>query len=227
MKKGKIMILASFLLLGSCTVNEGSSSEEANSEGTASSSNVASSISSKEENPANAKFTLKMNGDLHLNQSRSIYAVLKEGVTGNVVFESSNPSVIRTSKMEGISNEVLLSAVSEGEATITAYLEGEEDVVVSKTITIAHGTALSQETFNKLTGSMKVSLTQTLYDYDSQLQPTLYEKCDVTTIYEEVDDMDTYHNTDAYQITVKDHESQKVTFEKLPNSMKKARNRNG
>jgi len=214
MKKGKIMILASFLLLGSCTVNEGSSSEEANSEGTASSSNVASSISSKEENPANAKFTLKMNGDLHLNQSRSIYAVLKEGVTGNVVFESSNPSVIRTSKMEGISNEVLLSAVSEGEATITAYLEGEEDVVVSKTITIAHGTALSQETFNKLTGSMKVSLTQTLYDYDSQLQPTLYEKCDVTTIYEEVDDMDTYHNTDAYQITVKDHESQKVTFER-------------
>ena len=213
MKKEKIMILASILLLGSCTTSGESSSEKASSE-EITSSDVTSSVSSKDSTPAKAKFTLAMNGDLRLNQSRSIYAILKEGVTGNVVFESSDPNIIRASKMDGISNEALLSAVSEGEATINAYLEGEEDVIVSKTITIAHGTALSQETFNKLTGSMKVDLTQTLYDYDSQLKPTLYEQSDITTIYEEVNDMDTYHNTDAYQITVKDHASQKVTYER-------------
>ena len=106
MKKEKIMILASILLLGSCTTNGESSSEKASSE-EITSSDVTSSTSSKDVTPANAKFTLAMNGDLRLNQSRSIYAILKEGVTGNVVFESSDPNIVRASKMDGISNEAL------------------------------------------------------------------------------------------------------------------------
>lgn len=104
MKKEKLMIFAAILLLGSCTTNGESSSEKENSE-EITSSDVVSSASSKDVTPAKAKFTLAMNGNLHLNQSRSIYAILKEGVTGNVVFESSNPNIIRASKMEGISNE--------------------------------------------------------------------------------------------------------------------------
>ena len=216
MKQGKLFILASVLLLGSCATNGGGAGEStgSNDKITSSETSVTSSSTGGDVNPANAKFTLVMNGDLRLNQSRSIYAILKEGVTGNVVFESSDPSVIRTSKMEGVSNEALLTAVSEGEAIISAYLEGEENVIVSKTLTISHGTALSSEVFNQLTGAMKVDLTQTLYDYDSQLKPTLHEQSDITTIYEEVSEMDSYHNTDAYQITVKNHKTQQVTYER-------------
>ena len=214
MKKEKIWILASALLLGSCTSNGDVSSNLVDSKEEINSSETVTPSTSKDVTPAEAKFTLTMNGDLHLNQSRSIYAILKEGVTGTVVFESSDPSIIRASKMEGISNEALLTAVSEGEATINAHLEGEEDVIVSKAFTIAHGQTLPSETFDKLTGAMKVNLTQTLYDYDSQLKPSLYEQSDVTTIYEEVDDMDTYHNTDAYQITVKDHKTGETTYER-------------
>ncbi len=214
MKQRKILILTSALLLGSCASSGGSASESLDSTIGNSSGEVTSSSSTKDVTPENAKFTLMMNGDLHLNQSRSIYAILKEGVSGNVVFESSDPNVVRASKMEGISNEALLTAVSEGEAIISAHLEGEEDVIVSKTFNIAHGTALSSEVFDKLTGGMKVELTQTLYDYDRELNPTLFEQSDITTIYEEVDDMDSYHNTDAYQITVKDHKTQNVTYER-------------
>ena len=127
MKQRKILILTSALLLGSCASSGGSASESLDSTIGNSSGEVTSSSSTKDVTPENAKFTLMMNGDLHLNQSRSIYAILKEGVSGNVVFESSDPNVVRASKMEGISNEALLTAVSEGEAIISAHLEGEDN----------------------------------------------------------------------------------------------------
>lgn len=216
-----VLSLASILLLGACQNDVPSSSAGSSEIGDESSSNEIKDNTSSEEtkdstggevNPEKAKFTLEMNGELRLNQSRSIYAILKEGQTGTVKFSSSDPNVIRASEMSGVTNEALLSAVGEGSATISAYLEGEEDILVTKEITIAHGQVLPQETFNKLTSGMKVSSTQKLFDYDEKLNPTLNSQFDITTIYEENSDMETYHGTDAYQIDVINHATGKNTF---------------
>ena len=219
-KKSLVFILSSLAVLASCgeVVNssseasssnqEANSSQKEDSKSSESSSQGGQSSSSQDKSvdPEHAKFTLHMEGALRLNQSRSIYAIFKDSkTTGTVKFYSSETSIVTCSEIEGVSNEAYLSARSEGKATIYAYLEGEEDVLVSYDIEIGHGTALAEETFNKLTGAMRVNLTQELYDYDAKtLEKSLYNTYDITTIYEENEDSESYpyHNTDAYQIDV-------------------------
>lgn len=229
-KKSLVLILGSLVVLASCGNNDNSSesSKQSNESSSqlesselreSSSESVSSSNSEKHESsdsvssseqahvdPEHAKFTLHMEGALRLNQSRSIYAIFKDSkTTGTVKFYTSDKSIITCSEITGVSNEAYLSAKAEGTATIYAYLEGEEDILVSEEITIAHGTALAEDTFNKLTGAMKVNFTQELFDYDAKtLEKSLYGAYDIATIYEETsDDPDyPYHNTDAYQIDV-------------------------
>ncbi len=218
-KTSLILILSSMTILASCgtpaesnasaneSSNEVNSSQSSETPITSSSSDESSNSSTNASvDPEHAKFTLHMEGALRLNQNRSIYAIFKDSKTeGTVRFYSSDTSIITCSEIDGVTNEAYLGARAEGTATIYAYLEGEEDILVSQEITIEHGAALPEETFNKLTGGMKVNLTQELYDYDAKtLSKSLYGAYDVTTIFEEVEDDPTYpyHNTDAYQIDV-------------------------
>lgn len=212
-KKLLILTLCPIFVLASCNGGEETKSESNQTD--SANSQVSDSAESSNDtpvNPANAKFKLVMNGELYPNQFRSIYAILNEGVTGNVKFSSSNTEVLRVSEMEDVSNEALITAIGEGTATISAYLEGEEDVVVTKEITIAHGTAMPEATFSKLQGSMKVTLEEKYYDYDANLNPTAQGQDDIVTIYEEVEDATNYHGTDAYQIDVKNHATGVSTF---------------
>ncbi len=219
-KKSLVLILSSLTILASCgevidsnkdtssNVEESSSVQPIESSSSTETPAPVTSSSSSEASvdPEHAKFTLHMEGALRLNQYRTIYAIFKDSKTeGSVKFYSSDTSIITCTEMDGVSNEAYIGARKEGTATIYAYLEGEENILVAQEITIAHGTALPEETFNKLTGGMKVNLTQELYDYDAKtLAKSLYSAYDITTIYEEVDDDPNYpyHNTDAYQLDV-------------------------
>lgn len=218
MKKNRLLLtICPILVLSSCKVgvvekeSESQSSESIQSS-VESNENKSSDSSGKIVNPENAKFKLVMNGEIYPNQFRSIYAILNEGVTGTVKFESSNTDVLHVSEIEGVTNEALITAMGEGSATISAYLEGEENILVTKEVTIAHGTAMPDATFAKLQGSMKVTMEEKYYDYDEHLNPTLVGQDDIVTIYEEVEDATNYHGTDAYQIDVKNHTTGKSTF---------------
>ncbi len=202
-KKSLLLVLAASCLLVSC----GDADQE--NKGDNGGDNDSSSLPYVDPNPdsgdivtGDAGFKLVMFGDLYLHQMRSIYAVLDDGVIGSVTFSSDNEDIIVCSPDENRLNQALLRANGLGTATISAYIEGQEDKVLTKTITVSSGTALPEETFNKLTGAMKVNLTESRYDYDEKLSPTLYDSYNVTTIYEENEDIASYpyHNTDAYQI---------------------------
>ncbi len=220
-KKSIILCLASAMLLSACAGNNSGDATTSDSP-VASSDNTATSETQESLPPAptpdsesidsNIGFKVVMFGDLYPNQMRSIYAVLDEGKSGNVVFESDNEEVVRCTNDESRGNQALLGAVSTGEATISAYFEDSPTKIVTKKVTVKNGTALPESTFNKLTGGMKVTMSQSLYDYNDELEPTLYKAYDVTTIYEEVEEATFYHNTDAYQITVTDRATGEIDF---------------
>ncbi len=222
-KKSLILCLAGAMLLSACASNN--PSDDATSDNPVASSDNATTSEAQESLPpaptpdsesidSNVGFKVVMFGDLYPNQMRSIYAVLGEGKTGNVIFESDNEGIVRCTNDEDRGNEALLVAVSTGEVTISAHFEDDPTKVVTKKVTVKNGTALPESTFEKLTGGMKVTMSQSLYDYGDDLEPTLYKAYDVTTIYEEVEDASFYHNTDAYQINVVDRATGKVDFAK-------------
>ncbi len=222
-KKSLILCLAGAMLLSACASNN--PSDDATSDNPVASSDNATASEAQESLPpaptpdsesidSNVGFKVVMFGDLYPNQMRSIYAVLGEGKTGNVIFESDNEGIVRCTNDEDRGNEALLVAVSTGEVTISAHFEDDPTKVVTKKVTVKNGTALPESTFEKLTGGMKVTMSQSLYDYGDDLEPTLYKAYDVTTIYEEVEDASFYHNTDAYQINVVDRATGKVDFAK-------------
>ena len=227
-KKSIILCLASAMLLSACaTINSGSEPSSVETSGNPITSSDDATSETQESLPSaptpssesidsKVGFKVVMFGDLYPNQMRSIYAVLDEGKTGNVIFESDNEEIVRCSNDQERGNEALLVAVSTGEVTISAHFEDDPTKVLTKKVIVKNGTALPESTFEKLTGGMKVTMSQSLYDYDDNLEPTLYKAYDVTTIYEENEDYASYpyHNTDAYQINVTEHGTNKVDFAK-------------
>ena len=100
-KKSLILCLAGAMLLSACASNNPSDAATSDNDNTATSEAQESlppaPTPDGESIDSNVGFKIVMFGDLYPNQMRSIYAVLGEGKTGNVIFESDNEGIVRCS----------------------------------------------------------------------------------------------------------------------------------
>jgi len=155
--------------------------------------------------------SLFMYGDLYYQQMRSIYVKFDNQTTsGNIIWETSDESIIRVSEMDSVMPEALLTAMGYGEATITATLESDSSIKASKTIKIDDtGKYMPSDLYESLMYSMKLDVTESLINYDENYNTSVEQTYNLTTIFEEnkdshVDELTT-NLTDAFQLIEKDN----------------------
>ena len=197
--KKNILLLAAIMLLCGCNANANSSTSSGPIDG------------SSESIVTNKGFTLKMFGGLYLNTSRTIYAEL-EGYEGQeILWTSSNPSVVSVSPREGLTTECDLMCKKTGTVVITAQDSKNTNNKVSKEFVIEEGEVMPSELFNQVIGGVKLTSVDQCISYDDDLNPTVDEEYIVETIYEESNpDNDLTNTSDAYQISILDKKTNKT-----------------
>lgn len=218
--KNKKILLASLLamLMVSCG-GENQISSDGNSISDNTVSEISSDNSSNEIVESNGKMSLKMFGGVYLNTTRTIYAMMENYNNEEIIWTSSNPSVVSVSPRDGYTSECTLAAKSLGSATITATLASDPTCTISKEFVIEEGEAMPADLFNQITGGVKLVSSDKCLSYDENYNVTVDEEYEVTTIYEETTPSDTSENNtnDAYQITILDkntNKSQSVSYVK-------------
>ena len=185
--------------------------------------------SSDPKDEVDERIHLFMYGDLYPGHSRSIYATL-DGLSGDLEWSSDDINVVNISTSEnailqGDMPEAFLHANTTGTATIRCTLKSNIKIFNEYKITVkdpTEGTPMPTELYEKLEGSLKLTSTEQLLDYDTDYQATASETYDITTIFEENHDEDITINasgdmanlSDAFQIEVKYHDSGTVKFTK-------------
>ena len=152
-----------------------------------------------------------MFGGVYLNTTRTIYAMMENYNNEEIIWTSSNPSVVSVSPRDGYTSECTLAAKSLGSATITATLASDPTCTISKEFVIEEGEAMPADLFNQITGGVKLVSSDKCLSYDENYNVTVDEEYEVTTIYEETTPSDTSENNtnDAYQITILDKNTNK------------------
>lgn len=182
------------------------------------------------EEEVDERIQLFMKGDLYLHHSRTIYATLSGGLSGDLEWSSDDINVVSIGSSEkavlqGDMPEALLHANATGTATIRCALKNNIKIFNEYEITVrdaSTGTSMPEDLYQQLTGSIKLTSTEQLLDYDVNYTETVSETHDIKTIFEENNDtqitigsgVETANLTDAYQIEVKDHTTGVVSFEK-------------
>ena len=164
----------------------------------------------------NNKLQLKMFGGLYYEGIRTIYAIFKDGVSGEVVWSSSNENVVTVSPREGLTTECSLLVRSYGEARITAALKDDPNIVATYDINIEEGQAMPLELFNQIRGGVKMTSLDECLSFDKDYNSKVDESYTITTIYEETDptNIDMSNLTEAYQINVVNNKTNKTEYEK-------------
>lgn len=169
-------------------------------------------------------------GDLYKGARRSVYAKLHDGLLGEFTFESLNPGIVAVSETANIGQgddmpEAFLWAKTAGTATIRCTYNADSSVYNEIEITVldpANGESMPAELYGTLEGSIKLTSTEQLLDYDTAYEATASKTNDIVTIFEENDSTEISINangdmanlSDAYQIELKDHTSGAVEFSK-------------
>ena len=152
--------------------------------------------------------------------TRSIYAKLKDGLAGEFVWTSSDPSIVTVDEeniVQGSMPEALLIAQTPGRVTITCTLASDRKVKSTFELQVYDaddGTAISDELYGAITGGVKLDVAYTEYNYDSEYEKSVNDTSSLTIIYEEnrdYGDDNTYDVTDAYFFEEKDKDGT-VTF---------------
>ena len=213
--KFSFICLMSVLALAGCdgkatTTAESSKDDGASSTGTVSNTDTGGDVASSTTPAVDVEedIELFMMGGLYLNNMRSIYAKLPEGVRGEVEWTSSNPaSVTATTVTSTALPECLLYAKGVGEATIKAEIKDEDGNVLhsgSYDIAVQEGEQMPKELFSKLTGSMRITSTQRLLNYDADYEPSVEEEYELVTTYQETVESPDFWNgeeiTDRYSL---------------------------
>ena len=220
--KNKKVLLTSLLVMLMVSCGGSGNQVSSNENNHVSEDNVSettSTNSSGEIIQTNGKLSLKMFGGVYLNTTRTIYAMMENYNDEEIIWTSSNPSVVSVSPREGYTAECTLAAKSLGSATITATLASDPSCSVSKEFVIEEGEAMPADLFNQITGGVKLVSSDKCLSYDEDYNVTVDEDYDVTTIYEEKNpsDTDASNTNDAYQITIlnkKTNKSQSVSYVK-------------
>ena len=162
--------------------------------------------------------SLRMFGDLYPDAARAIYAEIENYQGQEIVWTSSNPSVIGASVRDDLTTECMLVCKGVGEATITAYLADNPSVKASKDFVITRGEAMSKELFKQVTGGLKLTSSDKCLSYDNKFNATVDLEYTLETVYEETNPSEAENNTtDAYQLTVtnnKTNRSSQYTYVK-------------
>ena len=232
--KFSFICLMSVLALAGCdggatTTDESSKDDGASSTGTVSKTDTGGDVASSTTPAVDEEedIELFMMGGLYLNNMRSIYAKLPEGVTGEVEWTSTNPASVTVGTVTSTAlPECLLYAKGVGEATIKAEIKDEDGNVLhsgSYDIAIEEGEQMPKELFSKLTGSMRITSTQKLLNYDADYEPTVEEEYELVTTYQETVESPDFWNgeeiTDRYSLkeTVKSTgEANEYTYVRSP-----------
>ena len=214
MKKLSILPFLSLFLLASCgpTTNpttDNSTTSVTNptiSESEPSVSTTTPFVESENEN-----IVFKMYGDLYLNGMRTIYVTLSNEYSDQeIVWESSNETIVSVTGREGLSTEGLVTAHSYGEAYIKASLKDYPEISTTKKFVISKGETMPAELFNSIKGGATLKSKDEFIIVNKNFEETIEQTEYLDVIYEENDPSNSY--TDAYQMTIK-NKNNEVTKE--------------
>ena len=131
--KNKKVLLTSLLVMLMVSCGGSGNQVSSNENNPVSEDNISettSTNSSGEIIQTNGKLSLKMFGGVYLNTTRTIYAMMENYNDEEIIWTSSNPSVVSVSPREGYTAECTLAAKSLGSATITATLASDSSCFV-------------------------------------------------------------------------------------------------
>lgn len=132
--------------------------------------------------------SLMMMGGLNKNAIRSVYAIFDDkSADVELTWATDNAAVVEIyTTFGGSMPEALLSARGIGTATIYAYETGNPaNIHASYEVTVAEGTAMSDDIYSQLMGGIKFTTDQSYYAYQADYQPIAQGGYDIVTVYEE------------------------------------------
>ena len=170
-------------------------------------SNVPTSTTISFTESQNENIEFKMYGDLYLNSMRTIYVTLSNTYQNQeVVWESSDESIVSVTGREGLSTEGLLTAHSYGVAYIKASLKDYPEISSTKKFEIKKGETMPSELFNSIKGGAKLKSKDEFIIVNKNFKETIDQTEYLDVIYEENDSSNSY--TDAYQMTIKNQKEE-------------------
>ncbi len=204
-------------ITGSTETTGGHSDSTPNSS-TASSPADSSTTSSPADSSSSstASLRLKMYGDLQLGSIRSIYALLPAGESTDVVWNTSDASIVSVTPVPGNLPEASLTAKKVGSVTISCHLASDPSVSAEQKITIKDGTVIPADIYSTIAGGLTLSTVQQHINYDTSYTPTVESTYRITTSFEENRDyknpnLNDANLTDGYYFQMqKDGEEKKV-----------------
>ena len=199
-----LSFLAILLSIGACNNNSNTSSSLTTPVVGPSSATTSEPISIPDEADVNNKLKLKMFGGLYNESIRTIYAIFQEGISGELIWSTSNDEVVTITPREGLTSEAMLLVRGYGEARITASLADDPNIAATYDFVISEGEAMPVELFNKIKGGVRLVSDDQMLSFDKNYQETIEERYTITTIFEENNPENTEESniTDAYQIDV-------------------------
>lgn len=172
--------------------------------------------------PAEAKgedrgMSLMMMGGLNKQAIRSVYAIFDAADADvELTWATDNAAVVEIfTTFGGSMPEALLSARGIGTATIYAYETGNPaNIHASYEVTVAEGTAMSDDIYAKLMGGIKFTTDQSYYAYQADYQPISQGGYDIVTVYEEsresADPLTGIEQTDKYMFAITDKDTEET-----------------
>lgn len=164
--------------------------------------NIFVALKVKGEVSGDSNITLFMYGPLY-DTVRAVYAFYPEGVSGELVWESSDQSVASImdgsvmstpNPLQGAMPEAILSGRNSGTATIRCYLKSDPKIFGTIDVEVVDrngGEAMPEDVYNKLTSSIKFTGTDQLLSFtngNKKYDRHIDEEYSLTTIFEEFRD---------------------------------------
>ena len=184
--KNKFLLIISSVMLVSCggTINGSSISSPTTSV------NPNTSDSFIKEEVSNGNLEMFMYGGLYLNGMRTIYAKLSEQYKDSeIVWESSDESIVSATGRENLSSECLVTALDYGVAYVKASLKDNPSIYSVKKFEIKKGEAMPVELFNSISGAVTMNTTDQYIMVDNKYNETVTKTEYLDVIYEENDSL--------------------------------------